>query len=64
MGFCKQGLRICFNDPASSLLSVSNVHMQIAHNRNDIRPKWCQDFAERFSNSSRGFQVALVQQHF
>ena len=49
---------------ASFLLSVSNVHMQIGHNRKDITPKWHQDFATRFSNSFRGFQVTQAQQHF
>ena len=48
----------------STILSVSNVHMQIGHNRKDITPKWYQDFAERFSFSSRGFQVTQAQQHF
>ena len=48
----------------STILSVSNVHMQIGHNRKDIRPKWYQDFVERFSISFRGFQVTQAQQHF
>ena len=51
-------------DPASFLLSVSNVHMQIGHDLKDIRPKWYQDFTERFSNSFRGFQVTLSLKWF